>query len=436
MFLRIVHLVALLGIIFGAGVTSGEGAISMRPSEHRGIERVREYLAQAQYAEAIDVLEPLLERDTHHPLVDFYRGLIAQSRQDYAAAVPWFERSVAGGPTLHAGWINLAQCRFQIQDYAAAAQAFTRSYALSDPSEPLWRYNAALAWYQAGELVRARELMLQLLEDFPTAVELQWRELLVHIYLHREGEQNHRLALAHVEILAQQSSAAAQRRWREYLIHLYLQLDMREKAEEFVAHLLEVEILEPRWWRIAAHLHLEAQRYADALVALQMVGFLAPGDMREERLRADLCMQLGIPVQAIPYFTNLLENDVAEVQETKALLGLAQAYVQRHKPQEALRYLAQIDTTQESVPQLRLRAQILYMRKDYVQAHAAYAALARREQQPRNSARAWLLAGYAAWNAGELDAAQAALTHAEQEPEFSSQTKQLRRHLPESGRTE
>lgn len=429
MLFRIIHLITLLTILLGAGIAGAKSAIPMRPSEHRGIERAQAYLEQEEYAEARAALKPLLEREEHHPLVDFYRGVIAQSQEKYATASVWFERSVAADPTLRAGWINLAQCRFQIQDYAAAARAYMRSYALSDPPEPRWRYNAALAWYQAGELARARDIMQQLMEDFPAAVELPWRELLVHIYLNQTEEQNLRLALPHVQILAQESSAAAQRRWREYLIHLYLKLDMPGEAWAFVSSLLEVESLEPRWWRVAAHLHLEAQRYADALVALQVAGFLAPGDVREERLRADLCMQLGIPLQAIPYFTDLLENDTSEFEEQEVLLGLAQAYVQRHKPQKALKYLAQIDAERESVPQLRLRARILYMLKDYAQAYAAYDALARREQQGRNSARAWLFAGYAAWNAGELKAARSALRQAAQEAEFRRQAQQLLRHL-------
>ncbi|MGM0416106.1 MAG: tetratricopeptide repeat protein, partial [Thermodesulfobacteriota bacterium] len=181
--------------------------------------------------------------------------------------------------------------------------------------------------------------------------------------------------------------------------------------------------------RISAHLHLEAERYADALAALQVAGFLAPGDAREERLRADLCMHLGIPHQAIPYYTDLLEEHTSYAEEREVLLGMAQAYVQRHKPQEALTYLTRVDTEQETLPQLRLRARILYMLEDYAQAHAAYVALARREQQGRDSARAWLFAGYAAWNATEMEAAHEALRQAAQEPEFRSQAQQLLRHL-------
>ncbi|MCA1796938.1 MAG: tetratricopeptide repeat protein [Geobacteraceae bacterium] len=439
MALRFFHLIALLAVLLCPCIASAEGSPSMRPSEHRGIERARAALAQKEYAEAIAALEPLLEREERHPLVDFYRGVIAQSRQDYAAACTWFEHSVAGDPTLRAGWINLAQCYFQLREYAGAAQAFERSYVLSEPYEPRWRYNAALAWYQAGKLEHAKKLILQLLQDFPDAVELKWRELLVHIYLHQdgqEGEQNLRLALPHVQILAQESTAAAQQRWREYLIHLYLQLDMPEKALNFVTHLLELEILEPRWWRIAAHLHQEAQSYAEALVALQVVGFLAPGDVKEESLRADLCMHLGIPAQAIPSFTTLLERDTSDIDRSKVLLGLAQAYIQRHKPQEALKYLEQLDPVQESVSELRLRARILYMLEDYAPAYTAYVELARRGPQPRASARAWLFAGYAAWHTGELKKAQTALQHAAQEPEISNQAQQLLRHLQERGRRE
>ncbi|MFW6387550.1 MAG: tetratricopeptide repeat protein, partial [Thermodesulfobacteriota bacterium] len=352
----------------------------------------------------------------------------AQYQEDYASACPWFERSVKGDSTLNAGWINLAQCRFHLKDYAAAARAFERAYALADPPEPRWRYNAALAWYQEREPERARELLQRLLEGFPDAIALQWRELLVHIYMHEGGERNQRLALEQVEILARESSASARKRWREYLIHLYLQLDMTDTALEYVGTLLKDEILEVRWWRIAAHIHLDQQHYTRALVALQVVGFLDPENAREERLRADLCLQLGIPVQAITYLSDLLEIS-SDTDDDEVLLLLAQAHLQRHEPRQALEYLEQIDTGEEAVQHLRVRAQILYMLKDYAEAYTAYAELADREQKSVNRARAWLFAGYAAWNAGELEAARDALEHATREPEFSGQAQQLLEHL-------
>jgi predicted Zn-dependent protease len=428
---RFLYLIALLGVLLGSGFTVAEAATVLRPSEHRGIQRAREALAQEDYARARAALDPLLEREKRHPLVDFYRGVIAQSQDEHAEACVWFERSVAGDETLNAAWVNLAQ------EYAPAAQAFERSYSLAQPKEPRWGYNAALAWYQSGEMPRALALMQQLLDDFPAEVELQWRELLVHIYLDRGGEDDEeslRRALPHVQILAQESSAAAQRRWREYLIHVYLQLQMPEKALQFVTRLLEQEIVEPRWWRIAAHLHLEAQRYPEALVALQVAGFLAPGDAREERLRADLCMHLGIPAQAIPYFTSLLESDSSDLDGQSALLGLAQAYLQRHKPQEALKYLDRIEAQHESAAQLHLRARILYMLADYPRAYAAYAELAREENDPRGRAQAWLFAAYAAWNADEIDKTREALQNAEQAPEYRAQAHQLRRYLHEKGK--
>lgn len=436
---RFLYLCALLGIFFGVGAASTEAATPLRPSEHRGIEHAREALAQENYAEAIDALEPLLEREDRHALVDFYRGVVAQSRQKYAAACAWFERSVMQDETLYAAWVNLAQCRFQLQEYAAAAQAFERSYTLTQPKEPRWIYNAALAWYQGGEMPRALELMQQLLNDFPAAIELPWRELLVHIYLDQDEQDKKealRRALPHVQILARESNAAAQRRWREYLIHVYLQLDMPEKALDFVTRLQELEILEPRWWRIGAHLHLEAQRYPEALVSLQVADFIAPGDVREERLRADLCMHLGIPAQAIAYFTSALEKPSSDMDTHKVLLSLAHAYVQRHKPQEALKYLGRIDAARQTVAQLHLRARILYMLEDYNQAYTAYIKLARRETESRSSAQAWLFAAYAAWHAGEGDKARAALRHAAQVPKFSAQAQQLQRHLQEKGKQE
>lgn len=419
-------------------VVDAQCAAQLRPSEQRGIVQAQQHLERQEYVQAVERLAPLLARRKHHPLVDFYRGVIAQTQEQYGEAQTWFARSVAADPQLLFGWINMAQCRFQLEEYAEAAQAFERSYALTKPPEPRWRYNAALAWFQAGELQKAETLLSHLLDEFSVEASLPWRELLVHVYLadtnlNRDRAENRRLALAHVQILARQSEEPARHRWREYLIHLYLQLDMRAQALEFVTHLLEVEGMKPRWWRVAAHLYLEEQRYRSALVALQVAGYLAPGDEREQRLRADLCMHLGIPAQAIEYYLQLLpeqgqlqpmQGDAAEL-----LLRLAQAYVQRHEPQQALQWLEQMDTQDMEIVQLRLRAQILFMLKRYGEAGTAYASLAVKEQNPAAAGRAWMLAAYAAWNAKAWGDATAALNAAAQYPPYASQAHALLQQL-------
>ncbi|MDY0211631.1 MAG: tetratricopeptide repeat protein [Desulfuromonadaceae bacterium] len=410
---------------------AAECAQQLRPSEQRGIAQAQQYLERQEYVQAVASLTPLLHRQKHHPLVDFYRGIIAQTQGQYDEAQTWFSRSVAADPELLSGWINLAQCNFQLEEYTDAAHAFERSYALSAPLEPRWRYNAALAWFQAGELENAETLLLHLLQDFPAELALQWRELLVHIYLrddnlNRKREESNRLALAQVQILAHQSEEPARRSWREYLVHLYLQLNMRSQALEFVTQLLEVEGLDSRWWRVAAHLYLEEQQYRSALVALQVAGYLAPGDEREQRLCAALCMHLGIPAQAIEYYMQLqlMQGEAAEV-----LLALAQAYVQRHEPQQALQWLEQIDAQEVNIAQLRLRAQILFMLKQYAKAGAAYASLAEQEQNPSAAGRAWMLAAYAAWNAEAWTDAVIALNSVAQYSDYANQAHALLQQL-------
>jgi tetratricopeptide (TPR) repeat protein len=74
------------------------------------------------------------------------------------------------------------------------------------------------------------------------------------------------------------------------------------------------------------------------------------------------------------------------------------------------------------------------MLKDYAKAYTAYAELADRVQEGGNNARAWLFAGYATWNAGELEAARDALEHAAREPAFSGQAQQLLEHLRDLGK--
>ncbi len=408
-----------------------QGASQLRPSERRGIAQVQEHLQHQEYTQAIDSLAPLLQRQKHHPLLEFYRGIIAQAQEQYDEACSWFALSVAADPDLLYAWISLAQCHFKLDAYTDAALAFERSYTLSAPAEPRWRYNAALAWFQAGELQKAEALLLHLLQDFSADFALQWRELLVHVYVAEggstlEAEQKLRLALAHVQILAHQSGEPALQRWREYLVHLYLHLDMRTHAQELVAQLLEADGLEPRWWRVAAHLCLENRQYSSALVALQVAGFLAPGDEREQRLRADLCMHLGIPVLAIEYYTQMQveKGNVAEL-----LLPLAQAYVERHEPQQALHWLEQIDTQVVDITQMRLHAQILFMLKSYAKANTAYVRLAKQERTPSAAGRAWMLAAYAAWNAEAWADVVTALNVAVQYPSYAGQARALLRQL-------
>ncbi|MDD2557998.1 MAG: tetratricopeptide repeat protein [Desulfuromonas sp.] len=431
---RVVRPILLLVVAMLCFAPAVECVQQLRPSEQRGLAQAQQHLARQEYVQAVESLAPLLQRQQHHPLVDFYRGIIALTQEQYDEAQTWFARSVTADPELLFGWINLAQCRFQLEEYTSAAQAFERSYTLTDPPEPRWRYNAALAWYQAGELQKAETLLISLLQDFPAQPALQWRELLVHTYLrgdnlNRKSEENNRLALAEVEILALQSEEPALRSWREYLVHLYLQQNMRAQALEFVTHLLEVEGLEPRWWRVAAHLYLEEHRYRSALVALQVAGYLAPGDEREQRLRADLCMHLGIPAQAIEYYIQMQQE---QGNTAELLLHLAQAYVQRYEPQQALQWLEQIDAQEVNIAQLRLRAQILFMLKHYVKAGGAYMNLAAMEQNSTAAGRAWMLAAYAFWNAEAWTEAIAALNSAVKYPAYVNSAQALLRQLHET----
>lgn len=414
----------LLGVLCTCIGARSSCAAELRPAEQRGIVQVRECLDQERYAEAVTILEPLLRRKEHHHLLDFYRGLVARLQDEYREAVPWFERCVAADPGLQPAWINLAQCCFYLDDYSGAAQAFERSYVLSRETEPRWRYNAALAWFQGREMEAARKVVLDLLDKHGAEALLRWRELLVHIYIRQDTEESRRMAVPQVRILARQSEGERLRYWREYLVHLYLQLDMRAEALEYTAYLLDIDGLEVRWWRVMAYLHLEAGNYRAALVALQVAGFLAPGDAAEQRLRADLCMQLGIPAQAITYYGSLDPE-----ADTQLILHLAQAYLQRHDPQQALEWLDKVEAAEETPEELRLRARILLVLERYGPAYAACVKLAGAESQPAAGAQAWMLAAHAALHQERWQAAREALRQAGHYQRYRAETERVLKQL-------
>jgi tetratricopeptide (TPR) repeat protein len=147
-------------------------------------------------------------------------------------------------------------------------------------------------------------------------------------------------------------------------------------------------------------------RYEDALMALTIYSFLTPLSMDEKKLLADLNLQLNIPVKAAP----LYENYLREKPDKRILEQLAIAYRQLGKPETALAAIDAVAPDADDVEILLLKGELHYSLKQYNQAVNTYQQAA--QQKGRHVGRAWLMAGYAAWQMNDLAASKAAFAKA------------------------
>jgi len=389
--------------------------------------RVRNLIVQTQqlmeleqYDKALELLEPQWQLGEHHYLVDFTVGNIYLLSQRHIEAIPWYRAVVQKQPEYRGAWLNLAQCYYVQEQYALAAEAFEQGYKLSIPRQPTLRYNAALAYLQAGKFEHSLVLLKRLVVDYPDEDHTAWRIALVQGYSALDQPLN---ALPHVEILAQTTTATEQRRWRELLIQHYLLLKMVDKALIAANHYVQVDGLEPLWWKLLTSIHLDAGRYSEGLVALKVLAYLQPLSEQEQHLLADLYLTLGVPKEAVRYYETLQQQRPYDEQ---LLSRLAHASLNLHQPDQALFWLEHAQADTDNVSLLRLQAQLLFSLKRYAEAVELFERLTRLE---KDSGATWLMQGYAAWNGEMWAQARRALNRAQRYPQQRKKAKQLLHQL-------
>ncbi|MBN2645084.1 MAG: tetratricopeptide repeat protein [Desulfuromonadaceae bacterium] len=420
---RVLLSLALLVSLVGLDTSAATALQPLTLREQQALITAQNQMAERHFDAALKSLAPFLARSPHHPLFDFSRGSLDLLQDRPAEALPWFVRTLEQDPDALSAWLNRAQCHYRLGQFGEAATAFERCFALQSPPQPQWRYNAALAWLQAGDHGQAEILLGQLLDEFADQIKPDWRAALVQSYLAR-GRAD--LAIPQLEALSETTTDQTQRRWREILVHQYLQLGRKETAQRYLERLVAEDGLEARWWRLLAHLHLESQQYHEGFVTLQVANLLVAGDEREQQLMADLCLQLGIPQQALERLKALQASDP---QDSRLLNRLATASLQCHQPQQALAWLEQIPAPQPDAVR-ELRAQLLFLLERYEEAGRAYRQLAESRSGP-SAGSAWLLAGYAAWNREDWSGARQALQRASRYGKQQATARRLLEQLPQ-----
>ncbi len=338
-----------------------------------------------------------------HPLIDLALGNLHLLKKDYPNAKTALERVVARVPQRADAWLNLATACYETGDYHRAAMAFVNAYDRSAKGEkdPAHLYFAAVSHQLGGANAQAVAAFERLFADHPEKIKPQWRENFVHALL---ATDRPRRALPLIRQLAGQSSGEARLKWQEMLLHLYLQLKMTPEARTHARQLAHEAPDEARWWKALAHVELSAGRYAEALAALTVYGWLQPLTETEQKLWADLNLQLDIPDRAAAAYTRLLKQKNDPELRDK----LISAYRQSGRYDEAL---ALLDSPGgDTRAKLMLRADLLYSARRFAEAAQTYQQAARKNKDA--AGQAWLMAGYAAWQDNDLETSRQAFRRA------------------------
>jgi tetratricopeptide (TPR) repeat protein len=365
---------------------------------------------QGKIDEAVSMLTSFQNKKKgySHYYIDYALGNYFLMLSKPKKALVHYKAAITQNKKFSDALLNLAKCHYDLNHMKKAGSAFLKGYETSSVRNAKHLYYSATCYAASDEYQTAYSVFKRLLRKHPEKFKLKWKETLVQVLLALKKQAE---ALPYIEELADKLVGKKQKEWREILLYQYMSMKMENKAFSYVKWLTKVDTLEPKWWKGLAHLHLMENRYSPALAALTVKGFLEPLTAQEQRIAADLNMTLDVPVQAILFY----EKIAGEKFEPDMAYRIAQGYIRLHRPEDALNCVEKgLIKEENNLRLMLLKGDLLYGLERYSEAAAAFETVARGKENPGG---AWLMAGYAAWNAGDLEKSRLAFKHAAKYPE-------------------
>ena len=150
-----------------AGIRHLRVANSARPTDAVIATNLANALAQnGDFATALEVLSEDIARGDPTMQLERLRGFVAQSAEEFNAAIAAYERVVAAVPDDWESWNNLGNALRQAGQFEASVTALDRAVQLNPSSQPV-RFNYATALGSAGQLEEAEKQLRAMAEEFP-----------------------------------------------------------------------------------------------------------------------------------------------------------------------------------------------------------------------------------------------------------------------------
>lgn len=278
-------------------------------------------------AEALAIATADLARADPSLRIARYRGFLAQSLEDFAAAVAAYELILARAPDDFESWNNLGNARAALGDHAGGVAALERAVAL-DPAAAPTRLNLASALRAAGRSADAEQTLRRAANDFPNDARP-----LHELYVQLKSENRHDEALPLIEAAVARDPGNAnlqlkygvecglvrrvddaEQAFRRALavdpllsdayLGLAIQYEHSNREDEFAPLIAVAEAngLDPGTLAFMRALeHRRAKRFEEGLAALDLVP-AATEPERTAHLRATLLDRLGRTDEAFQWF--------------------------------------------------------------------------------------------------------------------------------------
>ncbi|WP_457576527.1 tetratricopeptide repeat protein [Desulfomarina sp.] len=373
------------------------------------LSRLAPLLEKEDYKKGVELLQTFRQRctaaDQHssdhdtvcfHPEITFNLGNCYLFLKQYDKAVDAYRQAVKRDPDHSSAWLNLARALYEKGTYSEAASSFMHGYETGGSKDPQILYYAGACRLMSGENKMALEILERLFSSHPGSIKAEWKEYMVHALLATDQPVR---ALPFIKELARDYRGKKQIRWQEILLYHYLRLDMGKKALALARRLAARSPSVSKWWKALTHIHLNRGEYRQGLTALTIYSFLTPLDEDEKKLCGDLNLQLGIPVRALPIYEEILTKKM----DKQLLQQIVTIYIRQGRDKEALEYLNAVSLGPKDLPLLRLKGELLYTLKKFRQAEKVFNTIAGIDR--KHAGPALMMAGYAAWHAGDTQRA-------------------------------
>jgi len=387
-------------------IAAGEPSESLPYGVNLTLHKAQKFIESSQIPKAIELLETSLTRHKSgydHYLVHFTLGNCCMLEKRLPEALVHYQASLKLKEDFPEAWLNLAKCFYDSAKFADAGRCFIRAYDTAESGQALTLYYAGLSWLQAKEPRKASDILQKLIDTHDTAdPHFDWKEALVQAYIDSDRPRN---ALPYIEELSEKTTGKKKKQWQEIRLFQYMSLQMNDRAKTYAGFLVKEYPLQSKWWKILAQMHLTEHDYESGLTTFTVYSFLAPLNEEEMLLMAELNTAVDIPVQAAEWYERLNQKE----PDLDTTCRLAQCYLNLHDSPRALETVQNAQKRYDSKKLNMLKGQILFEMKRYAEAMTAFESITASHPDQGD---AWLMMGYAAFNAEQFQKAKTAFNRA------------------------
>lgn len=353
-----------------------------------------------------------------HHYLNFYLGNLYLQTNNILNAIICYKATLKANTNFNGAWINLAKCYYDINKFYMAGNCFFKAYEASEETKPDLLCYSAVSYMLAEKSEKSLELFMQLLSNHKNEIKLDWKIYIARLYLILE--QNLK-ALPFLEEIAAQSKGDKKKKWRKIVTQQYILLKMNKKAVSYLLTILQDDPMESDWWEFLSHIFLSNEKLTDALTFSLIKYYIEPLSANK-KLIADLSLNVGIPIQAIKYYQEVIET---EKDNMDLYYNLAISFLAFNKPYKALATVDKALSNSFSEKLCMLKGKILFEQEKYKQAMQYYEKNIKNIKKANNSGDAWMMMGYAAWNIQDMFCVKQAFTNALKYDKHKKRAKKL-----------